>query len=156
MRSSMLGVLAGLLMMPCLGQAEPSSFLVKRDPMILFAGIAVEDQCPFSLEEVTKLVTGIMIRSRIEPAGGWKPNEPILDVDLQCVKQEDWAKRVISLNIRFIRIDDDEGEALITHTAKGYSALGIGDKPYVAQTLEDLTQRAITDYLRASSELSSD
>ncbi len=123
MRSSFVGVLAGLAMVPSLGQAEPSSFLIKKDPETLFAGIAVEDECPLSLEEVADLVKGIMIRSRIEPAARWNPNDPILDVDLQCVKQDDWIKRVVSLNIQFIKVHaEDETEPLITHTTKGYSA----------------------------------
>ncbi len=154
MRKFFVGVLTGLVLVPCLVEAEPSNFLVKNDPETLFAGIAVEDECPFSLEEVDHLVKGIMIRSRIEPAASWKPNEPILDVDLQCVKQDDWVKRVVSLNVQFIKVDvDDEGEALITHTTKAYSALGIGDKPYITQNLQHLTQKAIADYLKVNHDL---
>ena len=73
-----------IIFLPILAHGEPTSWLKKEEPNDLFVYTDTHGYCPLSDDQVTEVVSGVLIRARIQPLANWTANELSLYVYLTC------------------------------------------------------------------------
>jgi hypothetical protein len=159
MKSKLLAIIAIAVLSAPLSNAvaaeTPKWFLdaIKVDNPNELAVLAVpNEECPITKAELNKIVSGVLIRSRVKPLTGdaWYQNSLYLKVKLGCLrKSETTRSQGYSLNINF-------GNALVKQMylyTYDYGSLGPQGKAGMTSVIKQHVEAAITDFIKANFDL---
>ena len=146
------------LLLPSIVMAEGLTWLKKENPNQLFVVAIADSDCSMTSKELESLVKGVLVRSRIEAVDWWFPNQTTFSLTLECVTRDNDRNPVFRAEIRFMKfvreIEDGGYEQLITD--KDYGKFGIGSSDFIARTVKEGIELAITDYLESNLDLVDD
>ena len=153
-RGPRLTCLVALTALVAASGAEASQhWLEKKKPEELFAYIDTND-CPVTLEELTGIVQGLLIRSRIKPLTKWVSGDIALYVTVDCVGsgEESW---VFDLNVMLARFEQSKSsDAVISFRHEDqFGSYGTGGKELISSRVTEATDKAIIKYLGANFDL---
>lgn len=131
-----------------LATAEPLPWMKQDNPDNLGLILRVGSGCPETLDEYSKLIQGIFVRSRLPRTDQFDGLN--LYADLQCTGVVVDGLHAFSLDVHFARVTDD---GLMLYGATNYGRLGLADKEAISDEVRDTSEAAITDYLKANFDL---
>lgn len=112
--------------------------------------LSVDSDCPVTKEEVTLMLEGVFVRSRIKPVGGsqWTVRDFYMAAELACLKPDGghWAHKV---DVRF----GNYSESIPILYDSSFGSIGSGGESHVRESIRRSIERAITAYLKANFDL---
>lgn len=140
-----------LVFVSCAAFAQGNAWMKQKDPNSLGLFVAVDEECPFSEEEVTNVLEGEYLRARIKPTQSLVLN---ITVSVTCVLIEDDESVMgyaVSKQVRFgTRLTNG---SLVLYEMPDYGSLDIGgtdSKRFLMNSISDAVSSAITDYLKVN------
>jgi len=126
--------------------ASDLSYLKKENPDELGIFVFAGSSCPMTIKDVTGLVSGVLIRSRLKPNTSSWISEPLyLEIAVDCVALEG-NNPVFRINAGFGRFVPKPS---IMYD-KGYGSFGIGGKEHINTAIKNATESAVTAYIQAN------
>jgi hypothetical protein len=131
--------------------AEPPDWLypaLKVDnPNELAVLVFATDKCFVTTEELTELVSGVLIRSRVKPLLGYEyyENDLYLKISMQC--------NTPKIGHQVYTMDAIFGNYNVTPPVRYpsfYGFLGDARKPFIVSRVKNMVEVAITDYIKAN------
>ena len=132
--------------------AEPQPWMKKENPDTLHFNAFAEPDCPFSNAELTDLVNGVLVRSRLRP-GDYFDSEEVFgfSVVVGCLEKEPGSQFFIyNIDISFIRYLLGRN---FTEIWPIYGGFGQGIPDSIKGQVKASVESLITDYLQANFDL---
>ena len=114
----------------------------------LIIDAAAESDCPFTKDELTEVVSGVLIRARVKPLVDDLDLSEIegrlfLNTEVHCV--ETGGNPIFTIQVIF----GNYGPLPVWYPIP-YEFIGMGDKDYIVLKTKALIEAAITDYIRVN------
>jgi len=148
-------LIALLLLLPALAAADPQPWMKKDNPSELTPLLSIGSGCSLTQENISGIVEGVMVRSRIKPMDEVGTLNLLVTID--CVKFDNLNPDVISVSVDFVGLANaGEDQVLIRWGAFGGAMLGLGDNADAERLIREGVEDAIASYLQVNSDLGAD
>jgi hypothetical protein len=139
-----------LLLLPVLASADNLPYLKKEAPEKLGLFATVDDFCPLSREEVTVLVNGLLVRSRIKPLASVS-EDLYLSVVLDCQENPNLDGAIVVFATSLSTYGEVDGLRIRLRRGHGdYGFFGVADKEALEEQIEITIGIFLADYIETN------
>lgn len=129
--------------------------IVKQTPDDLGYWVFTGSDCPFSNEDVERLVDGVWVRSRLRSSDSYL-FELHLQITVLCLDRGE-ANPIFNHDVFFVPARPDTFNEFLTTTRYvldyNFGTFGVGPSEYILQSVKESVEEAVTEYLRANFDL---